>query len=294
MIRQACLMILLVIAVLPAVADEQLEIVTPEWTAARVNDPSVRVLDVRAEFGEYLPGHVPNAVYLAETVVRGPREGVPVMYLPSPLLAELFTRAGVVDGQTVVIYSDGESVPGATMIAYVLERMGHPNIKIIDGGWSAYKASQKATQQYPSYKPGRLTVREPKTYVTTDEVVKAIGKPGIKMIDSRDKEDYLGQTRLFLRSGHIPGAINIPWPSLMEKSNQHKFRPASELQAIYDANGVTKSDSIIVYCGTSRDASVQYAVLKHVLGYPNVLLYEGSWTEYVAHPDLPIKTGPEP
>ncbi|HEX2988651.1 MAG TPA: rhodanese-like domain-containing protein, partial [Chloroflexota bacterium] len=222
------------------------------------------------------------------------REGVPVMYLPVPLQAELLTRAGVKDNQTVIIYSDGESVPGATMMAYVLEKIGHPDIKIIDGGWTAYKATQKTSQQYPRYKPGRLSVHQSKTYVTTDEVVKAAGKPGYKLIDARDRDDYLGQTKLFMRNGHIPGAISIPWPSLMEKENQHKFKAAAEQQAIYDANGVKKSDTIILYCGTSRDASVQYAVLKHMLGYPKVLLYEGSWTEYVSHPELPIKVGPEP
>jgi len=217
-----------------------------------------------------------------------------VMYLPVPLQAQLLMRAGVEDNQTVVIYSDGESVPGATMIAYVLERMGHPDIKIIDGGWTAYKASQKTSQQYPKYKPGTLSINESKTYVTADEVVQAAGRPGFKTIDARNREAYLGQTSLWVRNGHIPGAINIPWPSLMEKDNQHKFKTAPELQAIYDANGIKKSDTIIAYCGTSRDASIHYAILKHVLGYPKVLLYEGSWTEYVSRPELPIKTGPEP
>lgn len=285
---------LLLIMDLPTMADRQLDIVTPEWTAAHVNDPSVRILDVRLEFAEYLPGHVPNAVHLADTTMRGPREGMPVMYLPVQLQAQLLERAGVKDNQTIVIYSDRDSVPGATMIAYVLEKIGHPDIKILDGGWSAYKATQKTTQDYPTYKPGTLSVHESRSYVTTDEVVQAIGKPGYKMIDARDAPEYQGQTHLFIRNGHIPGAINIPWPSVMAKDNPHKFKSVTELQSIYDKNGIKESDTIILYCATSRDASVQYAVLKHLLGYPKVLLYEGSWTEYVAHHDLPIKTGPEP
>lgn len=292
--KQFLVVTLLLLMVLPAVTDQQLAIVTPEWVAAHANDPSVRILDVRLEFADYIPGHVPNAVHLADTTMRGPREGVPVMYLPVPMQAQLLVRAGVKDDQTIVIYSDGESVPGATMVAYVLDRIGHSGIKIIDGGWTAYKASHKTSQHYPKYKPGTLSVHESKTYVTIDEVVQAGGKPGFKIIDARDRDDYLGQTKLWMRNGHIPGAINIPWPSLMEKDNKHKFKTIAEMQSIYDANGVKKSDTIILYCGTSRDASVHYAILKHLLGYPKVLLYEGSWTEYVSHPELPIKTGPEP
>lgn len=292
MMRLALVIAVLMLMVVPALADQQLEIVTPEWVAARANNPSVRILDVRMEFGDYLPGHVPNAVHLADTVVRGPREGVPVMYLPVPLQAELLMRAGVKDNQTVILYSNGDAVPGATMIAYILEKIGHPDVKIIDGGWGAYKATQKTAQQYPQYKPGTLSVHESKTYVTTDEVVQAIGKPGYKLIDARDQDDFLGQTQRWMRNGHIPSAINIPWPSLMDKDNQHKFKTAAEMQAIYDKNGIKKSDTIIVYCGTSRDATIHYTILKHILGYPKVLLYEGSWTEYVSHPELPIKTGP--
>lgn len=295
MVKQALVaaLLLLVIA-LPTLADQQLEIVTPEWAAAHANDPSVRVLDLRMDFHQYFIGHVPNAVSMADNTLRGPREGVPVQYLPIPLQAELLKRAGVTDNQTIVLYSDGDASVGASMVSYILERMGHPNVKIIDGGWTSYKASQKPDQQYPKYKPGTLTTHPAKTYATLSDVVQAQGKPGYKIIDARGSDAYQGNVSVWMRNGHIPSAINIPWPSLMDPNNLHKFKTAAEMQAIYDANGVKKTDTIIAYCGTSREASIEYAILKHILGYPNVLLYEGSWAEYSSHPELPMTTGPNP
>lgn len=274
-----------------AYADQQFAVVTPEWVASHANDPSVLILDVRADPHDYFAGHAPNAVNLADNTMRGPNDGVPVQYLPVSVQAELLRRAGVTDNQTVVIYSDGANVLGATMVAYVLERMGHPDVKVMDGGWAAYKASQKGSQQYPSYRPGKLSAREQRTFVTLAEVKDAIGKSDIKLIDARPNKAYSGQVDTWMRNGHIPGAINIDWHSLMDEQNPHKFKTTEQIQAIYDAKGVKKSDNIVVYCGTSREASLEYAVLKHLLGYPNVKLYEGSWTEYSSHPELPVATG---
>ncbi len=294
MIARILVALLLLFLTAAANADQQFDIVTPEWVAAHAKDPSVRILDVRTEVGEYFPGHVPNAVHLADTTMRGPRAGVPVMYLPVRTQAQLLARAGVWDGQTVVVYSDGENSTGATMIAYVLVRMGYPNVRIMDGGWSAYKATQQPTLNYPNYKQGRLTTKEAKTYVSIREVVQAAGKQGVKLVDARSAEQYEGRGLQMMRMGHIPGAISIPWESVMDPANKHKFKTRAEMQAIYDSKGLAKTDRIIIYCATSRDATLHYAVLKHLLGYPNVLLYEGSWTEYVAHPELPVKTGPDP
>lgn len=272
-------------------ADEQFTLVSPEWVAQHSGDANLVVLDVRADMSGYITGHVPNSVNVAANSLRGPKEGIPWQYLPVRLQAELLRRAGVKDNQTVVVYSDGADVPSSTMVAYILEKMGHPNVRIMDGGWSVYKVSQQTTKEYPRYKPGKLTAREQRTYVTIDEVKAAIGKPGIKFIDSRPNKSYTGETDTWTRNGHIPGAINIDWNSLMDADNIHKFKSLEQMQAIYDAKGITKADDIIVYCGTSREASVEYTALKHLLRYPKVRLYEGSWTEYSAHTELPIETG---
>ncbi|HEY3379332.1 MAG TPA: sulfurtransferase [Armatimonadota bacterium] len=273
-------------------ADEQLAVVTPEWVTARTNDPNVRILDVRADPHEYFAGHVPNAVHMADNMVRGPREGVPVQYFPPALLGDLFTRAGVRKGQTVVVYSDGANVLGATMVAYVLEKIGVPHTAIVDGGWSVFKQAQPTSQQYPTYRPERLPVQENRTIsVDLAQVKAAIGKPAITFVDARPYAAYAGEVKTWMRNGHIPGAINVDWHQLMDPNNPHLFKSVAAMQAIFNAKGVKKTDNIILYCGTSREASLEFMVMRHLLGYPNVRLYEGSWTEYSAHPELPMETG---
>ncbi|MHB0940024.1 MAG: sulfurtransferase [Armatimonadota bacterium] len=288
--RSVCLTLILLAAGL-AWAGQTLA--TPDWVAARVEDPAVRIIDVRQDFGGYITAHVPGAVYLYEGILRGPREGMPVQFFPPTELEDLFSRAGVRDGQTVVLYSEGESVLGATMAAYALEKIGYPEVAVMDGGWGAYKAmTLPATQLLPTYKTVQFRVREQKTFVTLDEVKALAGRA--VFIDARILVQYSGENSAFMRKGHIPGAVNIDWHLLADPANPHKIKPPAELQALYDAQGIKKTDDIIVYCNTGREASLEYFVLKHVLQYPRVRLYEGSWLEYSAHPEMPIVAGPNP
>jgi thiosulfate/3-mercaptopyruvate sulfurtransferase len=271
-------------------------IVTPQWVAAQANAPNVRILDVRAEPHLYFASHVPNAVNMADNTLRGPSVGVPVQYPPSAMLGELLARAGVRDGDTVVVYSDRGDVLGATMTAYVLKKIGHPNTAILDGGWSGYVAAgQPTTQQYPTYTPGPLTVTvDPTVSASLADVQAAIGNPRIKLIDARPPAAYAGNVTTWQRNGHIPGAINIDWHTFVDPNNPHQFKSAADMQAVFNAKGIQKTDDVILYCGTSREASLEFMTMRDILGYPNVRLYEGSWTEYSAHPELPVATGPNP
>ncbi len=273
-------------------ADGQFAIVSPQWVTEHASDPDIIILDVRIDPHDYFIGHVPGAVNMADTTMRGPRDGLPAQYLPIKQQAELLQRAGVQNGKSVVLYSDGQNVLGATMVAYVLERIGHPNVMIVDGGWSAYRSKETPIQQYPVVKPGKLPLKESKGISVNLEQMKGIvGNSKYTIIDARPDKAYTGEIATWMRNGHIPGAINIDWHTLMDEKNAHKFKSVEEMQAVYDKSGVKKTDDIILYCGTSREASLEYAVMKHVLGYPNVRLYEGSWTEWCSHPELPMETG---
>jgi thiosulfate/3-mercaptopyruvate sulfurtransferase len=273
-------------------SDTQFSVVTPEWVASHYNDANLRILDVRPDPHDYFAGHIPNAVHMADATMRGPLNGVPVQYLPPEMLATLLSRAGVSNSDRVLLYSDKENVLGATMVAYVLERIGHPNVMVMDGGWTAYKASQQKTQEYPKYTPDKLTARDNKSIrVTLDEVKNLMSNKGVKFIDARPEKAYRGEITTWMRNGHIPGAISSDWHMLMDPANLHKFKSMDEIQKIYQQKQIDKSQDIVLYCGTSREASLEYMVLKHMMGYPKVRLYEGSWTEYSAHSELPVATG---
>ena len=136
----------------------------------------------------------------------------------------------------------------------------------------------------------------PEIAANITDVQKFVGKPGNVLIDARPINEFKGEDDVWLRKGHIPGAISFHWARLMEKDNTHKFRPFSETKAELEKAGITPDKAIICYCGTSREGSLLRFYLKHVAGYPNVRLYEGAWKEYVWLKDksLPAETGGEP
>ena len=127
--------------------------------------------------------------------------------------------------------------------------------------------------------------------ITPNEIISHItGRKDLEMLSHDGK--VAGEVDLFVRNGHIPGARNIPWTTFTVAENPHKLKSLSEIEKILAEKKIERSQDIIITCTTGREASLQYVVLKHLLGYPNVRLYEGSWTEY-SQSDLPVETGPE-
>ena len=272
-----------------------LSFVSPAWVAQHSGDENVRILDVRQDPHDYFRAHVPHAVYLADETLRAPDQGIPVQYLPPQLMSAVLERAGVGRDKIVVIYAEGKDVLGATMTAYVLEQLGHPRVMIMNGGWSAYSARYPTTQQYPRYVRGKLPVRQIRIAgIGLSTVLRLLGAPGVTFVDARPGPAYRGEIDTWMRNGHIPGALSLDWHTLVMPDNLHRLKPKAELRRIFAAHGLTPRSHIVFYCGTSREATVNYMVAKHVLGFPNVRLYEGSWTEYAAYPALPVAKGPRP
>ena len=264
-------------------------------------DPSKRpvVLDTRGGYKDYFRGHLPTAHHLEFDTLRGTDSGVPVQYLPSDLTKALLVRAGVDKNRLHLVYATGDFLPNdeilsASMVAYVLEKYGVQDIRIVDGGLAGWKAAGlQPVQEYFGNPVGNLPEKgKPEIALTVDDVLKLKDKPGHVLVDARPKNEYLGQDEVWLRKGHIPGAVSFHWARLMEKENTHKFKPFSEVKADLEAAGITPDKEVMCYCGTSREGSLVRFYLKHVAGYPNVRLYEGAWKEYVwvKNKSLPAET----
>ncbi len=259
-------------------------------------DPKTRplVLDTRGGYKDYFRGHLPTAHHINFDTLRGTDAGVPVQYLPDSITKELLTRAGVDKNRTHILYAEGgtgDEVLSATMVAYVLEKFGVKDIRIIDGGLPAYKSKFETTQAYPKTPKGALPSKMDSTIgVNVNYVLANKDKENVVLIDARPNDEYLGKDEVWLRKGHIPGAVSFPWRNLVTADNAHKFKDPKDVEALLKKSGVTPDKDVIVYCGTSREGSLLRFYLKHIANYPKVRLYEGSWKEYASLEQYPVET----
>lgn len=284
-------------------APAEIGVISPEEARKLIetSDASKRpiVLDTRGGYKDYFRGHLPTAHHINFDTLRGTDKGVPVQYLPADITKALLLRAGATAGRTHIIYATGEQLPNdeilsASMVAYVLEKLGIDDIKIVDGGLPGWKtAGFSVTQDYHGNPAGKLPEKgNPEIAIDADYVIAKKDEPGHVLVDARPMNEYLGQDDVWLRKGHIPGAVSFHWAKLMEKDNTHKFKKYKEVKAELEAAGITRDKEILCYCGTSREGSLLRFYLKYVAGYPKVGLYEGAWKEYVWLKDksLPAET----
>ena len=289
-------------AAFPVQAKTQVVLLSPADAAKGAQSGQWKVLDVRPVPPlDYVSGHLPNAVHISEQAFRGSNGRLPYQIWPAADLANLLSKSGISNRDKVLVYSDGTNVLGASLVAYILEKSGVPTVGLLDGGFSAYKTSgAPLTKVFPVYRPGSF---KPSTTtglaITLQELLPLVGQPNVVIVDPRPKALFEGTEQTFIRNGHIPGAINITWQSVTEANNTeealknpHKLKSVDALRRLFESRGVTPDKTVIVSCSTGREASLQYLVLKHILGYPNVRIYEGSWTEYSAT-NNPVQTGPD-
>jgi thiosulfate/3-mercaptopyruvate sulfurtransferase len=292
---------------MPFTAFAEIGIISPADAKQLIENPDAKkrpiVLDTRGGYKDYFRGHLPTAHHINFDTLRGTDKAVPVQYLPDDLTKALLVRAGVDKDRLHLVYATGAELPNdeilsTTMVVYVLEKFGVKDIRIVDGGFAEWtKRGFKPAQDYFGNPAGSLPKKgNPSVSANIDDVQKLAGKPGSVLVDARPLNEFQGADDVWLRKGHIPGAISFHWARLMEKDNTHKFKPLAEVKSELEKAGITKDKHVIAYCGTSREGSLLLFYLKHVAGYPNVRLYEGAWKEYVWLKDksLPAETGGEP
>ena len=235
------------------VGNKAFSLVSPDWVTAYFNESDLRIIDVRPVH-DYLAAHVPNAVHIPEAAIQSSRGSLPAQYLDPPEMAALFGRAGISADTRVVLYSSGEDVLGATVMAYGLQRIGHRNIMVMDGGVDDYRLRHPMTQIFPDgVEPQTLTGKLDNTlFITHQDVLSALGKPGVVLLDARPAHYYLGNSHQWIRNGHIPGAINFDWHQLTHHAslpafqNAHRFKPVDAMLEMVAATGITNADGLRV------------------------------------------------
>jgi thiosulfate/3-mercaptopyruvate sulfurtransferase len=285
----------------PTFAAAEIGLISPAEARKLIEapDPAKRpiVLDTRGGYKDYFRAHLPTAHHINFDTLRGTDRGVPVQYLPDDLTRALLSRAGVDRDRLHLIYATGDRLPNdeilsASMVAYVLEKFGVKQIRILDGGLAGWiRQEHPVTQAYFGNPPGKLPeTAQPKVGIDLAEVLAIKDRKDVVLVDARPPNEYVGKDDVWWRKGHIPGAINFHWARLMAEDNTHQFLPAASIQRDLQTAGLTSDKEIVVYCGTSREGSLLRFYLRHVARYPRVRLYEGSWKEYVSFPEHPVET----
>ena len=255
----------------------------------------MRVLDLRGGFGIYQENHIHGAQFLHIETLRMSEGGVPCKMHPLPVLATIFGRLGITRDTPVVVYATRPlDHISATYTVWTLAVTGNPHGSMLDGGMSKWSAEQRPlTLRYPEVSEVTYDVQfDASIFADMQYVRDRLGDPDVTLVDSRTRGQYEGSAGTTMRLGHLPDAVlhNYIWDFHPDGT----YLPEKELRERYLRAGVTPEKEIITYCVTGREASAVWFVLKRLLGYPRVRLYQASLSEWVAHPDLPLVTGIEP
>ena len=289
------------VAVAPvmAFAADVTPLVSAEWLKAHAADENIAIIDIRDKIAETDLGDLP---YIANAAVapyasagwRTEVEGVPGQIPPVEQVAALIGSLGVDADDHVVIVpwgTDSSEFGGATRVYWTFKYLGHDNVSILDGGWRQYDAlggERVAEAATPVAAEFVANVR-PELRATTADVEAALAS-GVKLIDGRPEEQYLGQSKspVVRIEGTIPGALNIP-NSKFYSAEYASFAQPETIAALAQGVGLADGEENIVFCNTGHWASVVWFALHEVQGNENTAMYDGSMAEWAADPARPIQ-----
>jgi thiosulfate/3-mercaptopyruvate sulfurtransferase len=263
------------------------QLVDTDWVAAHAADANLRIVDMRQ--AGYADGHVPGAVYISPLAIRDAK--APPTFLPTPAAFEAMMAAlGISDATRVIVYDERGGLYAARLW-WILNYYGHTNVALMNGGWIKWKADQRtASTEVPAPKTAAFTARaQPRWLATASDVVAAIDKPGVKIVDARTVAEIEGKDlRNIRRGGFVPSSTPVYWEDLLEPQLK-TFKPADDLKKIYEERGIVPTLEVIVYCQVGMRASVDLFALR-LIGYDKLRNYYGAWEEWGNRDDLPLAT----
>lgn len=270
-------------------------VVETQWVADHLKDPKIRLVEVDVDTAAYGEGHIPGAVGwnwktdLEETLKRD--------IAHKETVEKLLGRSGIANDTTVILYGDNNNW-FATYAFWLLKYHGHDDARVMNGGRAKWIAEGRPmTKEVPNHPATTYKAKGPEKSirVVRDEVIAAVGKQGLALVDVRSPKEFNGEILApenlpqegAQRGGHIPGAANIPWSQAVREDGT--FKSADELKQLYQGKGIVPDKEIIAYCRIGERSSHTWFVLKYLLGYPKVVNYDGSWTEYGSLVNVPIE-----
>ncbi|MBE2183089.1 MAG: sulfurtransferase [Anaerolineae bacterium] len=272
-------------------------LVSTEWVAEHLHNPNIRMIESNEDPLLYPSKHIPGAVQVDWTLDLN--DPIRRDYLKKASFEALMSRIGVTPETMVVFYGDKNNW-WATYAYWVFQLFGHGNAKVMDGGRAKWEKEgrpmDRIVPQYPATAYNAPDRDDAHIRAFRDAVLRHV-EAGGPLVDVRSPAEYSGEKLHMpeypqegaLRGGHIPGAKNVPW-SRAVNPDDGTFKSAEELRQIYEGEqGLEPDGDIIAYCRIGERSSHTWFVLTHLLGYPNVRNYDGSWTEWGNLVDVPIE-----
>ena len=276
------------------------KLVEPEWLEEHLNDPKIRILEFNWNATDaYDSWHIPGAQgwywkeWLWDDLVRD---------FPSPdVFAERCSASGIKNDTTIICY--GEPPQFGTYGWWVITYMGHPDVRVLNGGRVRWENENRpTTNKIPEIIPTNYT---PNTRINLsmranrDDILNKLNKianeEGTVLLDHRSPEEYKGERVNMLgvpdvgaeRAGRIPGAKHLYYADLL--TDDTSFKTIEELRQLCEERGATIEKDIISYCRLSHRATLAYFAMTEILGYEQVKSYDGSWTEWGSIVGVPIE-----
>jgi thiosulfate/3-mercaptopyruvate sulfurtransferase len=278
----------------PVPEADQPIVVSTEWLAAHLHDPRLIIFEIgKAE--QYASRHIPGAQRLDFHDIAAPHDmhakpmGLALELPSTTQLDSVLSAKGASNDSRVVVYFADDWVTPAARAVLTFEAAGlRGQVSFMDGGLPAWVAEGRpVTAELPTVTPGHFSTHyRDDVVVKVDWVSQHLKSPDITLVDARDAGFYLDTLDAMMpRGGHIPGAVNIPYGSLVD--DQNKLLDRATLAAKFTEAGAAKNKTVVSYCHIGQQGSLVFLVARY-LGY-DVRLYDGSFQEWSARMDLPVE-----
>jgi len=271
-----------------------------DWLAQHLGSPGLAIVDAswhmpsseRDGAEEFLAQHIPHAVHFDIDAIADTTTGLPHMLPDAIAFSSAVRKLGIGDGMKIVVY-DSVGLFSAPRVWWTFRVFGVRDVVILDGGLPKWLAENRPVADGPAHpQPRHFTARIDHRLVASMNDMRAASKNGsAQIVDARSAPRFRGdeiEPRAGLRSGHIPGAKNLPWSVLLQEG---RLRSPAEIEAAFAKAGVDTAKPVLTTCGSGVTASILSFALANA-GRDIAPVYDGSWSEWGQASDRPVAIGP--